>query len=107
MRMRFIGSSRDGAGRCRCEFRRQVSGVNACPCFDYWDDLRGCQVGEGKVVSAGEGKDVAFSNDGLGAKEEVGETLLHGLLACLRVWFLDGCTHFHLGPVDGIPLALL
>jgi len=58
-------------------------------------------------VSAGEGKDVAFSNDGLGAKEEVGETLLYGLLACVELCFLDGCTHFHLDPVDDIPLALL
>ena len=84
-----------------------MSGVNTCPCFDYWDDLRGCQVGESKVVSAGEGKNVAFSNDGLGAKEEVGETLLYGLLACLELCFLNGWTHFHLGPVDDIPFALL
>ena len=34
-------------------------------------------------MSAGEGKNVAFSDDRLSAKEAIGKTLLYVLLACL------------------------
>jgi hypothetical protein len=45
-----------------------MGGVELCPELDYREDLGGRHVGEGLVVEAGEGEDVAFALDRLNSK---------------------------------------
>lgn len=44
--------------------------VNLCPRLNHWHNLGGRKVGEGEVVSWGEGEDEAFSCYWLRAEEE-------------------------------------
>lgn len=46
-----------------------MSSVDIGPGVDDGDDLTGWKVGQGEIMRRGEGKDVAFSSDGLGLQE--------------------------------------
>ena len=50
-----------------------MSCVDFGPSADYREDFGWRKIGESEVVGGGEGKDVAFSSNGLGAEEDVRE----------------------------------
>jgi len=66
-----------------------MRGIDLCPGLDHGQDFSGRKIRKGEVVGGREGKDIAFSCDGLSAQEDIREVCL-AVRSSRIAWYLSG-----------------